>query len=166
MSRNKVKGFTLTEVLLVLVLSVLVTGIGYMGLDSIMKQFYVVKNRNEATVDTSASLARIKKDFYSAQRVRCRNNGVSLSIGNRKIDYLWEVPFVVRYDRQVDVYDTLLTELIEMKKYHNHIEQYVVNAPVDSVLFSIEYMNEMLDVALVKNKFVIDKLEQIGHSNH
>lgn len=160
---SKIKGYTLSEVLVVLVLYVIVSSMGYLGLDMIMRQFYVTKRLNTETIALHTSFARIKKDFFGAQSVLVKSDGFELVDIKRQLSYRFKDEFLIRKDEKVDIEDTLLTNVQNYGLYWNGNKQFIPKAEIDSLVIQVVISGQEKELVVVKEKYAKDKLKLIGH---
>ena len=158
---KKVKGYTLTEVLLVLILGTLVSGMGYMGIELIMKQFYLTKKINEIAMDEHTGLARFKKDFVASRKVLVNNNRLEMDQTNRVIEYTFSDNNLIRRDIDVDKEDTLFNNIAGFQFYFENVAQFIARGETDSIVIFFEYDSEEMQRVFSRDLFAKDKIEEL-----
>lgn len=160
---KKVRGFTMTEILLVLALSSIVMGIGYLGIELIMKQYFTSKKLAEKSIHFHEAVSRFKKDFFNAQRSIVDGNELKLIQDQRSITYLFTDEFIIRRDDQVQAEDTLSDKLIKHELFQNSSPQFIRGSEIDSVVLQLDYFGEDKKVIVNRKMYAKSKLESLGN---
>lgn len=110
---NKLKSFTIIELMVVMLISTLVMGIAYQGYMLFYKQFLSFKSSSERIAKVSLLDRLVSSDMSDCKVVIKRSKGMDCVFNNKVIQYEWEENFVLR--KQETLVDTfyLTTESVE-----------------------------------------------------
>lgn len=107
MNNNKVKSFTLAELLVAMIITVIVVGLAFTVLNLVKKQIVVIQKNYDRTTELAFFKQRIWLDFNKNSTItfNATNNQLILKSQNDSVYYYFEPDYVLRNT------DTLKTKI-------------------------------------------------------
>ena len=98
MSRSKIKSFTLSELLVVMIITAIVVGMAFSVLRLVQKQIVMIQNNYSKTANLSLFEQRLWQDFNAFIEVKLTENGTNLSMKSEmdSVFYKFNEDFILR----------------------------------------------------------------------
>jgi prepilin-type N-terminal cleavage/methylation domain-containing protein len=110
---SRLKGYTVMELIVVMVLSAIVVSIAYTSFDIISKQYLRYKKSHEEISKILMFDLVLTKDFKNSVFVSLDDDGIVCNYSDRKINYQIDEHFVVRQEN--DVLDTFKVRVTDFQ---------------------------------------------------
>lgn len=150
---QKLKAFTLMELLIGMIVSAIVISFCYLSYGMIYKQFINYKTIKQELVETMQFHSVLSRDFADAQKVLFKENELTL-VNNKNVNYNFETEFVLRktgeavdtfFLKPVNIFaDHLVTESDLSKPVVQFSFDALVFGEQEHFLFSKRYDAEMM----------------------
>lgn len=97
-NKHKINAFTLTEVLVVIVVSAIVVGMALSVLNLVQQNFYSIRENFRNTTDLQLMQQRLAIDFnrYHSIRINTSGDGIIMKIPTDSIKYTFEEGYLIR----------------------------------------------------------------------
>lgn len=142
MQDNKVKSFTLSELLVVMIITVIVVGIAFSVLSLVQRQIYGIKKNFDKTGALSLFEQRLWQDFNSHNDIYYNTDKLLLLSDIDTLEYSFKIGYTLRNS------DTVPINLVIKKAYFTGKE--VKSGPIDAVSLSAE--DELPDYLIFVSK--------------
>jgi len=111
MSNNKIKSFTLPELLVVMIITVIVVGMAFSVLRMVQRQIHAIQTNFERTTNLALFEQRLWQDFNEMNSIRYKENILILESEMDTVVYLFQKNYILRNK------DTLKLQLTANKLY-------------------------------------------------
>lgn len=133
-TNNKIPAFTLSETLVVLVITVIAVALGFSVLTLVTKQVNAITNKYEQSTITSKFKQRLLSDFESYDSIDWNNRLMQIELkGRDTIFYKITPEFVLRQN------DTILLKIKEVTPFY--LGKEASNGDIDALLLEVEITN-------------------------
>ncbi|MDY8138466.1 PulJ/GspJ family protein [Aquimarina sp. 2201CG5-10] len=154
---NKVKAFTILEMLVNLTIMSIIMGLIYFAYSSFVQQVMNYQRSIDEENELTRSYVQLKTDFYNAERVvKGYKMFKTIAYNNQEIEYKITDKYLIR--KQLQVYDTLPVSSIGIESEFNQItkEDLINKLVVKTMLFE-----EPLEFTVIKEYAPNFKLKQL-----
>ena len=127
---TKIKSFTLSEMLVVMIITAIVVGIAFSVLSLVQRQIRTVERNFEKTTEISLFEQRLWQDFNSHNTIKVLDNKITLASDVDTLKYSFNSEYVLRDT------DTIHTKLTLNKFYY--LGKEVKSGFIDAVSISAE----------------------------
>lgn len=128
MQDNKVKSFTLSELLVVMIITVIVVGIAFSVLSLVQRQIHSIRNNFDKTSTLSLFEQRLWQDFNSHNNIYYATDRLLLLSDVDTVDYRFKSNYTLRNS------DTIPLNIVVKKTYFTGNE--IKSGPIDAVSLS------------------------------
>lgn len=130
MRQTKIKSFTLSEMLVVMIITAVVVGIAFTVLSLVQKQIRKIQENYRKTTELTLLEERLYWDFYSHNSVTSTDNSITFISEVDTVNYKFDSNYIVR-----DM-DSIRAQVSVLKLYLEGTE--VAGDRIDAILLSAE----------------------------
>ena len=147
---RKLKAFTLTELLVGMIISAIVIAFGYEAYAMIYKQYLSFKGVKKELVNTVQLNSTMNTDFINATVVHFHDNKLMLDYEARKsIQYEFEDSLVLRTDGEVtDTFKLAAFNIVAQPAIYNSEEQATI---INGIFYDAKILGETEHFSLTKD---------------
>lgn len=98
---KKISGYTVFELIIVMLISLIVVSIAYKVYDIVLRNYYQHTQYNERISRISLLDVLLMKDFSESKYVIRNGNGIECFYTDKKVAYEWQPGFVVRNEEKI-----------------------------------------------------------------
>ncbi|MDF2456907.1 MAG: hypothetical protein K0R51_2900 [Cytophagaceae bacterium] len=145
---NKIKAYTVIEMLVVMLISAVSIGITYTTYRIFANQ-YISYKRNSETIAQYVTLDRLlATDFLKADKVLKTSDGILVKMQTKEVNYKMNEEYVLRYDHSL--IDTFRVGGVEFTYWWNGEQQHLPDRLIDQLKFESNYKEEKLEYVFLK----------------
>lgn len=130
MQDTKVKSFTLSEMLVVMIITAIVVGLAFSILSLVQRQIHTIKSNFDTTTELALMEQRMWQDFYSHNSFSYYDRNLYLLSSNDTVTYTFSDDFTLRNT------DTIRTSLTVSKLFY--MGRDVISGPIDAIAINAE----------------------------
>lgn len=144
---KRVEGFTLTDVIITMIISLMITGIAFSIFRMTYNQLFSYQTDNRAYQDLYLLHMTLQNDFNQAEQITAAGEKITMSSSAYKsCEYLFSEQSVIRQISEQA--DTFLLKTSEYVTYFQNGEQ--SNGTIDRLSFTVELNNTNFSYMFVK----------------
>lgn len=148
MIRKRIKAFTLVELMVVMIIATLLSGIIYVSLQMVYKNSRMYTGRRERLTEMRMMIAALRRDFDRSVTLRETSNEIKCVGEKHAITYTFTSNFIVR---TVDMHrDTTFCDIEEIAFYYQAHLVEGNHAPVDEMEVTVVLFKEKLSFNIYK----------------
>ena len=152
------KAFTLLEMLVVMVLTGIVFGIGYTTYDLMHKQFAQYESHHEELLRLEQLKTLLKTDFFEARKITKNHSGIRIEQMEETIAYLFENEHIIRL--KMGVNDTFHYPTGEVNMFYEKQRQDFQEALIDQLSVEVVYKGQSQTLSFLKKYDAALKMSQ------
>jgi prepilin-type N-terminal cleavage/methylation domain-containing protein len=138
MKKSKIPGYTIIELIVVMVISTIVVSIAYKTYDIVFTQYLRVRSQNEQIRQLSLLDLLLEKDFANSNYVMNVDEGIVCNYSGKQVVYSLNNRFIVRSERSVSDTFRVMAQNIQFAYSNKAIEE--SNRLIDK--FSFEHQDK------------------------
>jgi len=149
---NRISAFTLMEVIIVMIISMIVVSLTYKTLDIVTMQYRQFSKSRKHIYELSLIETLLTKDFTNSEYLKRMNDGVMCKYRDKNVIYIFDDRFIVRSEGTMA--DTFNIMPRDIKYYFSDKEVKDINNYIDKVAFV--YVQESSKLFIHKKVYAAD----------
>jgi prepilin-type N-terminal cleavage/methylation domain-containing protein len=145
---NKVKGYTVIEMLVVMLISAISIGVTYTTYRIFARQYLTYKHNSEDIAQYVLLDRLLSTDFLKSDKVLKTGDGLLIQLKLREVRYEFGEEYILRRDQSL--VDTFKIQPTGVSYWWDGQEQHVPDRLVDQLKFESTYKEEKLDYVFLK----------------
>jgi prepilin-type N-terminal cleavage/methylation domain-containing protein len=154
MSKNKIKSFTLPELLVVMIITAIIVGLAFSVLRLVQKQIYTIQTNFEKTNNLILFEQRLWQDFNELNTIQCNREERSLLMESEidTVRYAFNENYILRNKDTIKLKIILNKFLFEGKEVQKgNIDALMISGKLELPNYQI-FISKKNDITLFMNK--------------
>ncbi len=154
MSKNKIKSFTLPELLVVMIITAIIVGLAFSVLRLVQKQIYSIQTNFEKTNNLILFEQRLWQDFNELNTIQCNREERSLLMESEidTVRYAFKENYILRNKDTIKLKIILNKFLFEGKEVQKgNIDALMISGKLELPNYQI-FISKKNDITLFMNK--------------
>ncbi len=154
MSKNKIKSFTLPELLVVMIITAIIVGLAFSVLRLVQKQIYTIQTNFEKTNNLILFEQRLWQDFNELNTIQCNRKERSLLMESEidTVRYAFKENYILRNKDTIKLKIILNKFLFEGKEVQKgNIDALMISGKLELPNYQI-FISKKNDITLFMNK--------------
>jgi prepilin-type N-terminal cleavage/methylation domain-containing protein len=154
MSKNKIKSFTLPELLVVMIITAIIVGLAFSVLRLVQKQIYTIQTNFEKTNNLILFEQRLWQDFNELNTIQCNSEERSLLMESEidTVRYAFKENYILRNKDTIKLKIILNKFLFEGKEVQKgNIDALMISGKLELPNYQI-FISKKNDITLFMNK--------------
>lgn len=154
MSKNKIKSFTLLELLVVMIITAIIVGLAFSVLRLVQKQIYTIQTNFEKTNNLILFEQRLWQDFNELNTIQCNREERSLLMESEidTVRYAFKENYILRNKDTIRLKIILNKFLFEGKEVQKgNIDALMISGKLELPNYQI-FISKKNDITLFMNK--------------
>jgi prepilin-type N-terminal cleavage/methylation domain-containing protein len=154
MSKNKIKSFTLPELLVVMIITAIIVGLAFSVLRLVQKQIYTIQTNFEKTNNLILFEQRLWQDFNELNTIQCNREERSLLMESEidTVRYAFNENYILRNKDTIKLKIILNKFLFEGKEVQKgNIDALLISGKLELPNYQI-FISKKNDITLFMNK--------------
>lgn len=154
MSKNKIKSFTLPELLVVMIITAIIVGLAFSVLRLVQKQIYTIQTNFEKTNNLILFEQRLWQDFNELNTIQCNREERSLLMESEidTVRYAFKENYILRNKDTIKLKIILNKFLFEGKEVQKgNIDALMISGKLELPNYQI-FISKKNDITLFMNK--------------